>query len=123
MILGHNTYCKIRTEQTFKGRPEDPIVEGTTLGWIIHVGEEYADDKSMYIKEASEYEELYSLDVLGVEDRGEDDQSDVYSSFKESITPTMNTSPSRKKISMLKSTSPISGKHYWRETSIRIPSE
>ena len=40
----------------------------------------------MFIKKAGEDEKLYSLDVLGVEDRGEDDQSDVYSSFKESIT-------------------------------------
>ena len=55
------------------------------FGWIIHGGENYADDKCMFVKEAGEYEKLYSLDVLGVEDRG-DDQSDVYSSFKESIT-------------------------------------
>ena len=40
----------------------------------------------MYIKEESEYEKLYSLDVLGVEDRAENDQSEVLSSFKESIT-------------------------------------
>ena len=86
MILGDSTYCKIRTEQTFKGCPKDPIVEGTMFRWIIHGGEEYADNKCMYIKEGSDYEKLYSLDVLGVEDRGEDDQSDVYSSFKESIT-------------------------------------
>ena len=86
VILGDSTYCKIRTEQTFNGRPEDPIVESTTFGWIIHGGEDYADDKSMFIKEAGEYEKLYSLDVVGVESRGEDDQSDVYSSFKESIT-------------------------------------
>ena len=45
VILGDSTYCKIRTEQTFKGRPEDPIVEGTTFGWIIHGGEEYTDNK------------------------------------------------------------------------------
>ena len=86
MTLGDSTYCKIRTEQTFKGRPEDPIVEGTTFGWIIHGGEEYADFKCMFIKEAGEYEKLYSLDVLEVEDRGEDDQPDVHNSFKESIT-------------------------------------
>ena len=61
-------------------------MEGKTFGWIIHRGEDYADDKCMFVKEAGEYEKLYSLDVLGVEDRGEDDQSDVYSSFKESIT-------------------------------------
>ena len=29
----------------------------------------------MYVKEASDYEKLYSLDVLGVEDRGEDDHA------------------------------------------------
>ena len=29
----------------------------------------------MYIKEASDYEKLYSLNVLGVEDRGEDDHA------------------------------------------------
>ena len=86
VILGDSTYCKIRTEQTFKGCSEDPIVEGTMFGWIIHRGEEYADDKCMFIKEAGEYEKLYSLDVLGEEDRGEDNQLDVYSSFKESIT-------------------------------------
>jgi len=86
VILGDSTYCKIRTEQTLKGRPEDSIVEGTTFGWIIRGGEEYADNKCMYIKEASDYEKLYILDVSGVEDRGEDDQSDVYRSLRESIT-------------------------------------
>lgn len=40
----------------------------------------------MFIKEAGEDEKLYSLDVLGVDDRGEDDQPEVYRSFKESIT-------------------------------------
>ena len=45
VILGDSTYCKIRTEQTFKGRPEDPKVEGTTFGWVIHGGLEYSDNK------------------------------------------------------------------------------
>ena len=75
VILGDSTYRKIRTEQTLKGRPEDPIVGGTTFGWIIHGGEDYAGDKCMFVKEAAEYEKLYSLDVLGVEVRVEDDQS------------------------------------------------
>ena len=86
VTLGDSTYGKIRTEKTFKGCPEDPIVEGTTFGWVIHGGEEYAEDKCMFIKESGGYERLYSLDVLGVEDRGEDDQLDVHSSFKEGIT-------------------------------------
>lgn len=86
LILGDSTYCKIRTEQVFKGKPEEPIVEGTTFGWVIHGGEDYADSKCMFVKESSDYEKLYSLDVLGVEDRVEDDQSQVYSDFKENIT-------------------------------------
>ena len=74
MILGDSTYCKIRTEQVFKGRPEDPIVEGTTFGWVIHGGEEYADNKIMFFKETSNCDKLYSLYVLGVEARGKHDQ-------------------------------------------------
>ncbi|XP_028407824.1 uncharacterized protein LOC114530401 [Dendronephthya gigantea] len=38
------------------------------------------------IKEKSDYERLYSLNVLGIEDRAEDDQLDVYREFKENIT-------------------------------------
>ena len=86
LILGDATYSKTRTEQVYKGKPEDPIVEGTTFGWIVHGGEEYADSKCMYVRETDEYERLYSLDVLGVEDRGEDDQLDVYKEFQESIS-------------------------------------
>ena len=33
----------------------------------------------------SDYKQLYSLDVLGVEDRGENDHLDVYTEFKENI--------------------------------------
>ena len=57
----------------FKGRPEEPIVEIMMIieiGWVIHGGEEYADNKCMFVKESSDYEKFYSLDVLGVEDRG-----------------------------------------------------
>ena len=86
VILGDATYCKIRTEHAYKGQPEDPIVEGTTFGWIVHGCKEYADSKCMYARETNEYERLYSLNVLGVEDRGEDDQLDVYTEFKENIS-------------------------------------
>ena len=40
----------------------------------------------MYVRETDEYERLYSLDVLGVEDRGEDDQLDIYKEFQEGIS-------------------------------------
>ena len=31
LTLGNDTYCKIQTEKVYKVRPEDPIVEGTTV--------------------------------------------------------------------------------------------
>ena len=39
IILGDNTYCRIKTEDVFIGKPGEPIVEGTTFGWVIHGGE------------------------------------------------------------------------------------
>ncbi|CAB4016650.1 Hypothetical predicted protein, partial [Paramuricea clavata] len=39
----------------------------------------------MYCRDVSDYQMLYSLDVLGVEDWGEDDQLDVYTEFNETI--------------------------------------
>ena len=40
----------------------------------------------MFTKESSDYEKLCTLDILGVEDRGENDQLDVCNEFKENIT-------------------------------------
>ena len=39
MILGDSTFCKLKTEEIFKGKDGDPIVEGTSFGWLIHGGE------------------------------------------------------------------------------------
>ena len=69
----------------YKGRLEDPIVEGTTFGWVVLVGKDYAGSTCKFTRETSDYEILYSFDVLGVEDRGEDDQLDVCSEFRETI--------------------------------------
>lgn len=52
---------------------EDLIVEGIIFGWIVYGGKEYVDSKCMYVREIDEYERFYLFDVLGVEDRGEDD--------------------------------------------------
>ena len=43
LILGDATFCKIKTERVFKGQADDPIVEGTTFGWIVHDGKEWSD--------------------------------------------------------------------------------
>ena len=86
-ILGDKTYCNFRTEEVCKGNIGDPVVEGSTFGWIIHGGN-YSSDQCMFTKETSGYERLYTLDVLGVEDRSENDQLDVYLDFQENITKT-----------------------------------
>ena len=39
----------------------------------------------MHMREVNEYEKLYSLDVLGIEDRGGNDQLDALRDFKESF--------------------------------------
>ena len=61
------------------------MVEGTTFGWVVLVGKDYAGTTCMFTRETSDYEKLYSLDVLGVEDRGEDGQLDACSEFRENI--------------------------------------
>ncbi|CAB3979698.1 Hypothetical predicted protein [Paramuricea clavata] len=40
----------------------------------------------MFVREINECEQLYSLDVLGVEDRSEKDQMEVLTDFRESVT-------------------------------------
>ena len=68
MILGDSTYCRIKTEDVFNGKPGEAIVERTTFGWIIHGGDRVTD-RCLFTKETSDYERLSSLDALGVEDR------------------------------------------------------
>jgi len=86
LILGDSIYSRIRTERVFKGKPGDPLVEETTFGWVVHGGDEYGSGSTcMYLREVNDYEKLYSLDVLGIEDRGENDQLDVLRDFKESV--------------------------------------
>ena len=61
----------------YKGQLEDPVVKGTTFHWVVHGRKDYTDSTFMFTKVISDYEKLYHLDVLGVEDQGEDDYLDV----------------------------------------------
>ncbi len=85
VILGDKTICSIKTENIHKGEKDEPIVEGTSFSWVIH-GCDYANVNCLFTRESNDYERLYSLDVLGVEDRGENDQLDVMRELKENIT-------------------------------------
>ena len=42
----------------------------------------------MFTREPSDYQRLYSLDIFGEEDGGENDQLDVYREFQEDMTKT-----------------------------------
>ena len=81
VILGDSNYCRIKTEEVFKAWETH---RGTTFGWVIHGGG-YESEGCLFAREVSDYEQRCSLDVLGVEDRGENDQLDVYAEFKENI--------------------------------------
>ena len=59
----------------FKGAPEEPVVIATRFSGNIYGGT-LPSDKCMYVRKSSGYEKLYSLDVLGVEDREENNQLD-----------------------------------------------
>lgn len=86
LILGDSVYSRIRTEKAFKRKPGDPLEEETTFGWVIFGGDDYVSDGArMYSSEVNDYERLYSLDVLGVEDQGENDQLDVLCNFEGNI--------------------------------------
>ena len=59
-------------------------MEGTTFGWVIHGGT-FSDSQSFFSRDSRDYERLYSLDNLGVRDKGEDDELDVWTEFKENV--------------------------------------
>ena len=84
LILGDNTFSRIKTEEVIRGAKGDPIVEGTTFGYIIHGGDK-GNGTCMYVSDTKDYERLYGLDILGVEDRSENDPSEVYKEFIENI--------------------------------------
>lgn len=85
VILGDSTYCKIKTEEIHKGKPGEPIVEGKAFCWVIHGGDGHVTDQCMFVRGVNDYERLYSLDVRGVEDRGENDELDVLKEFKDDV--------------------------------------
>ena len=84
LILGDNTFSRIKTEEVIKDAKGDPVVEGTTFGYIIHGGDK-GSETCMYVSDTKDYEILYSLDILGVEGRSENDPSEVHKEFIENI--------------------------------------
>ena len=88
MVLGSGEYVRIKTEAKPRvGKQNAPIAELTKLGWfIMSPGKEY-DNNVMLLTQTShsDYEELCKLDVLGLQDMTEHDQSVVFDKFKEQL--------------------------------------
>lgn len=80
LILGASEYSRINTEKKPRIRkPSEPIAELTTLGWSMMSSGNEAGFSNVYLTKSSaaDYEQLCSLDVLGLEDSPESDQGSV----------------------------------------------
>ena len=88
VILGASEYAKIKTNSAPRvGEPGEPIAEFTSFGWTIMSPGAETNLSSVYLtrSSSSDYEQLCSLDVLGLEDRPAGDQQVVYSEFQEQL--------------------------------------
>jgi hypothetical protein len=89
MILGASDYSRVKTTTPAKvGDDGKPVAERTRLGWtIMSQGREMNHSYLMLTRSTHEdYMELCSLDVLGLKDRPEGDQTTVLEEFKEQLT-------------------------------------
>ena len=85
VILSIGDYARINTKQPpLVGESGEPVGEYTKLGWVMSPGAEF-DRKAVFLTQTShvDYEELCRLDVLGLQDSTEHDQSVVHEEFKE----------------------------------------
>ena len=88
LILGASVYSRIKTHTKPKiGKAGEPIAELSTLGWAMMSAGKEVGLNSVYLTRTSsvEYQQLCSLDVLGLQDRPERGQQCVYQEFKEQL--------------------------------------
>ena len=69
-ILGTGYYTKIKTQERARvGQPGEPIAELTRLGWVVISPGQESGLTNMFSKNSvHDYENLCSLDVLGVKE-------------------------------------------------------
>ena len=89
LVLGSGEYARIKTStKPLVGKENERIAEKTKLGWfIMSPGVEF-DKSTMLLTQTSQadFEKLCRLDVLGIADSSEHDQTTVYEDFKENLT-------------------------------------
>ena len=87
VILGASDYSRIKAMlKPRTGQPGEPVVEQTQLGWtIISPGLESESLSNMLLTTNStcDHDQLYRLDVLGIEDQPSGDQEFVYKEYKD----------------------------------------
>ena len=81
MILGASEYTRIKTKSVLRiGAPGEPIAEYTAVGWTIMSGGKEKRLNQMLLARDTEadYAELCKLDVLGIKDKNESRNNEVY---------------------------------------------
>ena len=77
ILFGDSTFIEMRTGECRKGKLGQRIADETIFGWAVH-GDKSELDQSYFVQTTNDdYETLYTLDVLGAEDRKEFDQEEV----------------------------------------------
>ena len=88
VILGSGDYARIKIPtKPIIGRDGEPVAEKTKFGWtILSPGVEF-DRKKMMLTQTSQvdFDQLCRLDVLGLADSSENDQSSVHTEFREQL--------------------------------------
>ena len=88
VILGASEYAKLKSSTVLRvGKPGEPVAELTSFGWTIMYPGAETNLSSVYLTRSSlaDYEQLCSLDVLGLADKPAGDQQAVYSEFREQL--------------------------------------
>ena len=87
VILGVNDYTRIKTQKRPRlGLPVEPIAELTKLGWVtLSPGKENASTNILLAKTSlHDYENLCSLDCLGIEEKQKNNEF-VYGEFRKQL--------------------------------------
>ena len=88
VVLGASEYATIKTSKAQRvGKPGQPVAEKTLLGWTLMSPEREDVGIPVLLTQSAlvHYEELCSLDVLGLTDTHENDQLEVYEEFREQL--------------------------------------
>ena len=88
VVLGASEYATVKTSTAQRvGKPGQPVAEKTLLGWtLMSPGREDVGSPVLLTQSALvDYEQLCSLDVLGLADSHKNDQFEVYEEFKEQL--------------------------------------